>query len=152
MLKWNCISEIDFFIHCLSSWTVPLGFQFAILSRAGRWAFSSEPHTRSLLHPIAPLGFRLFSALLASALLILISVKLWDMQCQQLKPARLLSAQGAITWQLSHWGCCGPRRTHILQKEANQGRSSWQGHGKGGLQLIGDLICEDLMWSPFGTR
>lgn len=136
--------------NCLSFLNVNFGIPVFFLGLGDEPSVQS--HTRSLLYPTAPLGFRLFSALLASALLILISVKLWDMQCQQLKLSRLLSAQGAITWQPSHWGCCGPWRTHILQKEANQGRSSWQGHGKGGLQSVGDLICEDLMWSPFGTR
>ena len=67
---------------------------------------------------------------------------------------RSLSTQGAITPQPpGPRGSVGPQRTHILQRETNQGRSSWQGPWKGGSQLIGVLICEDLILSPaFGTR
>lgn len=67
---------------------------------------------------------------------------------------RSLSTQGAITRQPPRlWGFVGPQRTHILKRETNQGRSSWRGPWKGGLQSIGVLICEDLILSPaFGTR
>lgn len=64
-----------------------------------------------------------------------------------------LSASSAITWQPPRlWRFVGLQRTHILKRETNQGRSSWQGHWKGGLQLIGVLICEGLIWPACGTR
>lgn len=88
-------------------------------------------------------------------LILIFSVKLQDTQYQQLQRPQVHYLPRA---QLlgSHLDCevsVGPQRTHILKRETNQGRPSWQGHWKGGLQLIGVLICKDLLLSPaFGTR
>lgn len=67
------------------------------------------------------------------------------MQCQQLELPRLLSSQGAITWQLSHCEGVVGLEELISCREKLIKAVLLQGHGKGGLQLIGDLICEDLI-------
>lgn len=101
----------------------------------------------SVCMPMAPWGFSLFSAFLASALLILIfSVKPRDTRSQQLELPRLLSAQGAITWQLSHCeGVVSPKELISCRERLIKAGPLGKDTERRGLQLIGDLICEDLI-------